>query len=227
MLCLYLQAPFGVFRTMTTGSFRPTAEFITPSAAYGLLLNIAGIEMRSEESTLPMTLIKSGLPKIRVALAALEFPCLHSVYQQLHNYPVGSTGKEDADRTKGCKYNIAPVRRSFLSDIHAYICMDGDQEVESMVEQGMTGKSSRSYGLPFLGDNSFSIDKLSLVKDIKDAYWYTQITSDDDCGLKEHVTRLTIAIDREDMSKTRSGLFAPQDQASSSIPKDAWVEVGY
>ena len=31
-------------RTFTAGWYRPTATFLTPSAAYGLLLNLAGIE---------------------------------------------------------------------------------------------------------------------------------------------------------------------------------------
>lgn len=227
MLCLYLQAPFSVFRTMTTGSFRPTAEFITPSAAYGLLLNIAGIEMRTDSNELPMTIIKNGLPKIRVALGALEFPLLHSAYQQLHNYPVGSTGKEDADRTKGSKYNITPVRRSFLSDIKAYVCFDGNEALESKVKKGLCGESSRAYGLPFLGDNNFLIDKLSLVETIGAAYWYAPIENENDIGLKEHISRLTITIDREDMSKTTSALFAPMGEPSVEIPEAAWVEVGY
>jgi CRISPR-associated protein Cas5t len=45
-----MEAPFAAFRTFTAGSYRPTAEFITPSAAYGLLLNVAGIEMREYDS---------------------------------------------------------------------------------------------------------------------------------------------------------------------------------
>ena len=65
MLCLYLQAPFAALRTFTAGSFRPTADFITPSAAYGLLLNVAGIEMREVSDKHAMTLIRTGLPRFR------------------------------------------------------------------------------------------------------------------------------------------------------------------
>ena len=42
MLCLYVQAPFAACRTFTAGWYRPTATFLTPSAAYGLILNVAG-----------------------------------------------------------------------------------------------------------------------------------------------------------------------------------------
>ena len=54
----YLQAKFAAFRPFVSGSFRPTAGFITPTAAYGLLLNIAGIEMRHDDGQSVMTLIR-------------------------------------------------------------------------------------------------------------------------------------------------------------------------
>ena len=72
MLCLYLQAPFAACRTFTAGWYRPTATFLTPSAAYGLLLNIAGIESRlyehdpSHDGSAPATLTRSGLPAARL-----------------------------------------------------------------------------------------------------------------------------------------------------------------
>ena len=76
MLCLYLQAPFAVCRTFAAGWYRPTATFLTPSAAYGLVLNIAGIESRLREEDAahdgktPASLIQLGLPKVRIAIGA-------------------------------------------------------------------------------------------------------------------------------------------------------------
>ncbi|MBN2380508.1 CRISPR-associated protein Cas5 [candidate division WOR-3 bacterium] len=227
MLCLNLQAPFGAFRTFTAGSFRPTAEFITPSAAYGLLLNIAGIEMRQDDEDHVMTLIKTDLPSFHLALGAVSFPLQHSIYQQLHNYPVGTSAKEHAEDTKGNKYNIVPARRALLSDINAYVCIDGNEEIEAQITEGLKGNSPRTYGLPFMGDNNFLIDKLEPVEKPSEAYWFVPVSSDHESGLREHVTRLTIAIDRADMSQTSSALFAPTKEPSSEIPKDAWVEVGY
>lgn len=227
MLCLYLEAPFATFRTFTAGSFRPTAEFITPSAAYGLLLNIAGIEMRRYEDGLPMTTIKHDLPKFRLALGALSFPSIHSVYQQLHNYPVGSTGKENAERAKGSKYNITPTRRAFLADLKAYICLDARADLENQIKSGLLGSTARNYGLPFLGDNNFLISKLEPVTTPLPARWFERVESEPRDGLPKGVTRLTIAIDRQDMSKTRSALFSPLSEPSETIPDNAWVEVGY
>lgn len=227
MLTLYLEAPFATFRTFTAGSFRPTAEFITPSAAYGLLLNIAGIEMRGYDERLPMTVISRDLPKCRLALGALSFPLIHTIYQQLHNYPVGNQGQDNATRTKGSKYNITPTRRAFLSDLKAYVCLDASSGFETQVKDGLRGNSLRTYGIPFLGDNNFLISRLELVDDCQPAYWYEQILSEQPGGMRGHATRLTIAIDREDMSRTHSALFAPTVERGESIPAGAWVQVGY
>ena len=138
MICLYLQAPFGVFRNFTAGNYRSTAGFLTHSAVYGLLLNIAGIEMREYKEEFSMTLIKTNLPSLKIALGALQFPLKHSLYQQLHNYKVQPTPEDKYHRigpAKGNKYNIKPIRRAILSRIKAYICADGNEKLEKAVVQ--------------------------------------------------------------------------------------------
>lgn len=226
MLCLYLQAPFGTFRTFTTGSFRPTSGFITPTAAYGLLLNVAGIEMR-EDMGKEMTTIRVGLPKVSIALGTLKSPRQHSIFQQLHNYPVGDTGKDHAPNTKGNKYNVAPVRRHVLVDIEAYVCVQGDEEFEFKILEGLHGRQPRKYGLPFLGDNNFMIDRLQLVTKLDPAHWFVRIGSEDQGCSHDNVTRLTLFIDRKDFSKTQSALFASIKTPTSEIPNESWCEIGY
>jgi CRISPR-associated protein Cas5t len=226
MICLYLQAPFGVFRTFTSGSFRPTAGFVTPSAAYGLLLNAAGIEMRRDDGASPMTLISKGLPPLKLALGAIEWPTRHSIFQQLHNYPVGSTGKEHAPNTKGSKYNIVPARREFLADVKGYICADGDRGLESQILEGLRGERPRAYGLPFLGDNNFLPDRLEPITEPLPAYWMERVPDGEE-EMRDNVMRLTITIDRMDLSRSKSVLFAPsKDKGLSPTPK-SWVEVNY
>lgn len=226
MLYLHLDAPFAVFRTFATGSFRPTAGFITPSAAYGLLLNIAGVEMRSglDEET---TGIEPGLPKCTIALGALSLPRESTLYQQLHNYPIGNTGGDHAPFTKGTKYNIGPVRRALLSDIRAYICVKTGDDLEMGITRGLEGNGPRSYGLPFLGDNNFLIDKLELVDSLQPALWFKRIEPEDQEATGEYVTRLSITVNREDQSKTTTALFAPTKEYLTEIPNSAWVEVVY
>ena len=51
MLTIYLEAPFAAFRVFSAGWYRPTSTFLSPSAAYGLLMNIAGVETRLAEES--------------------------------------------------------------------------------------------------------------------------------------------------------------------------------
>src|SRR5947209_665819 len=167
MLCLYLQAPFAACRTFTAGWYRPTATFLTPSAAYGVLLNVAGIESRLREEEdghdgeTPASLTRPNLPKVRLALGAPaapeaeRYPRVQTVFQQLHNYPVGTSGQERAESTKGNKYNITPVRREFLTGLRAIIALDSNPDLEDRVRRGLRGEFNvRRYGLPFLGANA-------------------------------------------------------------------------
>ncbi|MGA3115809.1 MAG: type I-MYXAN CRISPR-associated protein Cas5/Cmx5/DevS [Syntrophobacteraceae bacterium] len=228
MIFLYLKAPFGAFRTFTSGSFRPTAGFITPSAAYGLLLNVAGIEMRHDDGVSLMTGVAKGLPPVRLSLATLQWPgpARQSLLQQLHNYPVGSTGKEHAPGAKGSKYNIIPVRREFLMDINAYIGVDGNPELEKRILDGLQGKTARLYGVLFLGDNNFLIDRLEPLEQPQPAHWFEKVQEVEE-RIRKNVMRLTITIDRADLSRSRSMLFAPCPGKRATPTSDSWVEVNY
>ena len=226
MICLYVQAPFAVFRTFAAGSFRPTAGFITLSAAYGLLLNIAGIESRFDDGKSPMTLMKKDLPSAKIALGSLTVPQIQSLYQQAHNYPVGNTGAEHAPATKGSKYNITPVRREFLSNIRAYICLKDNPDLVERVRSGLHGThNSFRYGLPFLGDNNFLIDIMREEADRQPAYWYEKINENDVQVPRSRTTRLTITIDRQNMANTTNALFFPWLEPRVDIPENAWVAV--
>lgn len=226
MLYLYVVAPFAAFRTFSTGSYRPTAWFITHSAAYGLLLNIAGIEMRYNDGKSPMTLIKKELPIVKIALGALEMPQQQTIYQQLHNYPVGSTNKEKLERTKYNKNNIAPVRRAFLSSLNAYICMKDNYELEQSILEGLLGNSPRTYGLPFLGDNNFLPDKFEAVDVLQPAIWFVKLNPKS-MDINDRLERLTTMIDRANMANTSSDIFSPTKIPSIDIPEEAWVEIKY
>ena len=243
MLWLYVEAPFAVCRTFTAGWYRPTATFLTPSAAYGLVLNLAGIESRLREGDeghdgkTPATLMRPGLPAIKLVLGApavnryghqvrfdQAFPQVHTVYQQLHNYPVGASGKERAEDCKGNKYNITPVRREFLSDLRAVVGIDAEMEVIDRVRQGLNGEFPR-YGVPFLGDNNFLLDRAELRDNPGPAYWFTPVT-EAGSGPKPRTVRLTVNIDRADLSRTTSQLFAPSDHATAEPPESAWTLMG-
>ena len=252
MFALYVEAPFAVFRTFTAGWYRPTATFLTPSAAYGLLLNIAGIESRLREGEpghdgkTPATLTRPGLPVVELALGAPEFtlrqghmirppedeiyPRVQTIFQQLHNYPVGSSGKERAESTKGNKYNITPVRREYLSNLRAVIAMRGNKELATRVRRGLAGEFfTGRYGTPYLGDNAFLVDRLEVLPEpLPPIRWFERIGAELAAGVRDRATRLTMVIDRANLSSTTSALFAPQAKAapeSSDPPDSAWTTI--
>lgn len=232
---ILVQAPFAVFRVFSAGSIRPTAAFITPTAAYGLLLNFAGVNTRYDNGRSPMTLMKVDLPTLRIALGVaesadgeLKLPAMQSVFQQLHNYPVGGSGKERAATTKGSKYNVTPVRRQFLSGLQAVIALECDPPILETIRASLDGKTvADQFGLPFLGDNSFLPDRVERLGSEVAAHWFEEVGPDSrSVGTLEDVSRLTQWIDRTDMSKTRSALYAPIQTASVEPSEAAWTEVG-
>ncbi|MFN7932979.1 MAG: CRISPR-associated protein Cas5 [Bryobacteraceae bacterium] len=228
MLQLRLQAPFGAFRHLAAGSYRPSAPFLTPSAAYGLLLNIAGIETRWDDGKAAMTLMRKDLPQMKLAIGRVAEAEVQTLYQQLHNYPVGATGKDRAESCKGNKYNIQPIRREFLSGIDASLwCRSDDGVVEERIRRGLRGEpleGVRRYGLPFLGDNNFLIDVLREEPDPPPAQWLRRLRAKDPQAGTERM-RMTISIDRADMTKTSAGLFAWSEEPSAAPPDAAWVVV--
>jgi len=227
MLYLYLEAPFATFRTFTAGSFRPTAPFMTYSAAYGLLLNLAGEDMRHDDGKSPMTLIKNKLPKVEIALGEREPAQRHICYQQLHNYPVGNQGKEHAPRTKGNKYNIVPARRTFLSGLEVCLGVQADADLESKIIRGLRGEIEGRYGLPFLGDNNFLPDRIDVLDRPHEAHWLVPVGEGEEPTGSPEPMRLTVTIDRADMSRTVARLFRLDGEETATIPAEAWVEVAY
>lgn len=241
MLCLYLEAPFAACRTFTAGWYRPTATFVTPTTIYGLLLNVAGIESRLYEhdpvhtGKVPASLMSDGLPPMRLALGIppdpsghLVFPRSQSLYQQLHNYPVGVDAGMPAEISMGRKNNITPVRREFLSDVRVLIGLDTDTDLEDRVRRGIRGELNEArYGMPFLGDNSFLLDRLEERMGDPLAYWYEQVAPDSAAEPRPGTTRVTTWIDRADMSRTRSCLFAPAESIVplSKAPVSVWITV--
>ncbi len=226
MLYLRIKAPFAAFRSFTAGSFRPTAPFITPSAAYGLLMNIAGIETRRDDGVSLMTLTADDTPSFEIAIGAVTFPERQSIFQQLHNYPVGASAKEREESCRGSKYNIQPIRREFLSGIDACIAIKGLEETERKIRSGLKGENNASrYGVLFLGDNAFMPDIIREESNPVESYWYVRLAKGA-YGPKDKLCRLTVTIDRADMTRTSSPLFHPIETATAEIPDEAWIQVG-
>jgi CRISPR-associated protein Cas5t len=235
MDCLWLRirAPFAAFRAFQAGVYRSTSPIMPPSAAFGLVLNLAGIEMRDSTPGVT-TLIRQDLPSLHLAVG---LPCIESeagdlilatesavstLYQQLHSYPVGASGKELKAKTHGAKFWITPVRREMLVGFDMILGVRGDSHILQRVQLGLKGQLDEPrYGLPFAGDNSFLFDRIDILDQPPPTRWYVQMQPDDRPMKGSY--RLTVGIDRADNSKTSGFLYAPTDEAMLEPPELAWT----
>ena len=141
--------------------------------------------------------------------------------------PGGNARNEHATETKGTKYQIKPVRREFLFGFEALIRIDADTDLENRIGQGVEGSLPQPrYGLPFLGDNAFLPDVIDAIDVCPKAYWFSRTVDAEGVPLREGMTRLTVWIDRADMSKTVSHLYVPTEEPTAEPPDDAWTTVG-
>ena len=227
MFTLYLQAPFARFQHFVGGKWRPTADFITPSAAFGLVLNLASIEMREGVGRRRYTQIKSGVADMEIALGALEMPTKQRVLQHLHTYAQHPTGveKERAEDCHGHPHKISPCWRETLVGIRAYVAVKPihPASLEERVRDGLAGKLPR-YGVPFLGDSNYTLDVVRMATTVEPAQWFEQVSGDQ--GGLPHVTRLTVTIDRDDSARTVTRSFRPTEPCVV-VPQAAWVRVKY
>ncbi|MCI0693277.1 type I-MYXAN CRISPR-associated protein Cas5/Cmx5/DevS [candidate division KSB1 bacterium] len=221
-LWLRVRAPFAAFRGFQAGVYRASAPVMPPSAAYGLVLNLAGIEMRDPTPGVT-TLIRADLPALRIAVGMISAPERSTLYQQLHSYPVGASGKELKEKTYGAKFWITPVRRELLVNYDGMIGVESDDEsLLQRIRKGLRGELPEArYGLPFAGDNNLLIDRIDVEPEPPLTRWYARMQPDD--PPRKGSCRLTVGINRTDNSRTSSLLCAPLAEGRSIPPEAAWT----
>ncbi|WP_078131287.1 CRISPR-associated protein Cas5 [Leptospira kirschneri] len=229
---IHIKAPFAAYRYFQAGNYRATMPTIPHSAAYGLILNFAGIEMRTavnEMTTLIKNVVKDYsfenedfIPSLEIAIGDIETTIKGLVYQQLHDYP--PTIKDDKkEKAKGTKPRIIPTRREFLVGLNTMIGVRTNLSgFMKKIQSGLNGDIENRYGLPFAGDNNLLFNFLEIYEEaIYPATWYYPVTEDE---IPETETvRLTVGIDRLNNSKTTAPLFATTKEKSLQPPPNAWV----
>jgi len=236
MIRLLIEAPFAACRPMTAGWYRPTAGFLTHSAAYGLILNVAGVESRLGEhepghpGRVPATVTRAGLPAFRLALGlpeGAELPRVGSLFQQLHSYPISKDNASiKPEHALGRKNHIAPVRREVLCDLRVAAVVQADGDFEALVRRGLGGGCNEArYGVPFLGDNNLTLDRIEEVE-AAPARWFALADAGRGERPRSGTSRLTAYVDRVATIGTRSALFSPQEGPSIEPPEPALVPVG-
>ena len=236
MIWLDIEAPFAACRPMMAGWHRPATGFLTHSAVYGLVLNLAGVESRLGEHEpghpggVPASVTRAGLPSFRLALGlpdGADLPRIGTVFQQLHNDSVaaGNAGIKP-EFALGRKNNIAPVRRELLSNLRVVAVVHADDDFAEIIRHGLHGgRNDRRSGLPFLGDNNFTLDRLEEIEPRR-ARWFALADATRGEPPRAGTTRLTAYVDRLTPIGSRSALFAPTEDASATPPESAFVPVG-
>jgi CRISPR-associated protein Cas5t len=193
------------FAPLAAGAYIPTQKFLPHSAAYGLVLNLAGINAR-----------KIIPPPLRLAVGAVgAFPDVLVGCQHRHAWLVGNTAK--LERPHGDKDAIKFTRVEYLANLNAAIAVEGELEVLSRVRE------QRGDTL-FLGENDRFASQVRFLDVAPEAYWYRPVARDERIRDVRHSTYLTIRIDRVDSSKTVSKLFCPLTEATAEIPDEAWQD---
>jgi CRISPR-associated protein Cas5t len=224
-LWLRVRAPFATYSTLRSGTYRDTMPIMPPSAAYGLILNLAGIEMRGSLQH-SITPIRSDLPPLKLAFGRVAAnPSEVSVLlQHMHNYPVGATGKERKVKTHGSKYGIEPTHRETIVDLDMMLGIIADPTLILRVKQGLTGEDNYPrYGLPFAGDNNYLFDRIDCLDEPLLAHWF--VSPDSKLELEPGAVSLTVEIDRNAPSKTKSMLFSATKDSLTSLPDLAWLSM--
>jgi CRISPR-associated protein Cas5t len=221
VLFLRLDAPFAAFRWLQAGVYRGTYPVIPHSAAWALALNLAGIETRGALDEV-VTAIRPDAPHLDVAVGVLRQAERSTLYQQLHGYPVGNSGKDLQARTRGQKYWIAPAKREILVGLVCVIGVRGSAAILESIPRGLAGTLPiERYGLPFAGDNQFLFSRIDLVDNVE-ARWFVPLRPGE---TPKESTRLTTVIDRANASRTKAPLFAPT-AAACHCPPEAWIDIG-
>jgi CRISPR-associated protein Cas5t len=224
-LWLRVRAPFATYSTLRSGTYRDTMPIMPPSAAYGLILNLAGIEMRGSLQH-SITPIKPDLPPLKLAFGRVAAnPSEVSVLlQHMHNYPVGTSGKEHKTKTHGSKYGIEPTHRETIVDLDMMLGIIADPTLISRVKQGLTGKDNYPrYGLPFAGDNNYLFDRIDCLDEPLPTHWFVSL--DSNLELEPGAVSLTVEIDRHAPSKTKSILFSATKDSLTSLPDPVWLSM--
>ncbi|MCU1263773.1 MAG: hypothetical protein JWM21_91 [Acidobacteria bacterium] len=222
---LRVRAPFATYRTFQAGVYRTSSPVMPHSAAFGLILNLAGIEMREAQSLYePTTRIREDVPRLRIAVGSVKLAEKSSLFQQLHTYPVGDSGGHLEPKTKGAKFWIVTARREVLVGLDCVLGVQSSEELglSNLIQRGLRGEITRGYGLPFAGDNNFLFDRIEVFRQPPiDALWYAPLKSGE--GPQKGSCQLTIGINRADNSKTSSQLFTPTATTMTMPPDEAWI----
>jgi CRISPR-associated protein Cas5t len=207
MLYIYFRAPFAAFRPFRNVELSPTAEFLTHSAAFGILLGLAGIERN----------LKKKYVGAHISIGCLRMPTVERSLQLLIQ------GKRKFEIEKGGNFKLRPFVREVLCGIEGYIGLE-HTELEQLVKQGIDAPTTLDYwGIPFMGDNNFFIERLDLKGNPEPCQWLCEVG--EDLHIQgQKLFYLSVWTDYVNSEKSDSRLFYLGEKTNSP-PQSAWIPI--
>ena len=207
MRFIYFKAPFAAFRPFKSFELCPTADFITHSAAYGLLLGLAGIEREDKES----------FADARIVIGRKHPAKKGRIFQQLID------GKRELAHDEGGDFNLRPFWREVLYDLEGYVGLD-HPALEEFVDKGIRHPSTLSYwGLPFMGDNNFLLERAEIHETPTPCRWF-DVYKGEKLSRRERLHYLSVWTDYNTGADSRGLLFFLTEEKESP-PETAWISL--
>lgn len=207
-LYVHFKAPFGAFKPFQSVEMLATTAFVTHSAAYGLLLGLAGVDRDRKEDFIGA----------QVAIGMSHMPRRGRTYHQLHVIPQ-TPGKDEIERAKGTKQRIRPYWREVLINLEGCIGLK-DERLEPLVRQGINDPQTLDYwGLPFMGDNNFFIERLALISEPEECQWFCPLEPKN-VSRNDRYFYLSVWTDYSNGETSNSLLFSLEDDLNK-----AWITI--
>lgn len=227
LLILNIQAPFASWRSFSTGRAQGVLPVIPPSAAFGLFLNLAGIEMKAgvlekmKGNTYFCHPNRDDLPHLEVATGTCSDMSSGELIHHMHGYVQtvskgtlgGKKQKEYEDSFHGRKFSIFLGRRKYLNGYNGLVACRNNPEIISKIRHNLEHGTD---DVPFAGSTNLTFDVIREV-DNQECHWY----------VKSETARsipLTISVHRSKKDTSVRRLFTRSGNATKSPPENAWTK---
>ena len=217
-LILHIKAPLGVSRQLSTESHRGTYPVLSHTTLYGLLCNLAGVEMRVYDPNFKNMAIRTDLPKIGIRVGYVSLPMHSRLFEHtLKKMKNGDKKSEIGDVGKACRQFIKPKRTDYLTKLDLYVEVSARSELIDRIRRYITGVNVDTilgtdkvrYGLPFIGTNNCTVQSIDIVDTFPDGelYWLNHMTKTTQ-KTHEFAVSMPVWIDRQHVNNTKVGYFS-------------------
>lgn len=200
------------------GGIQATWPIPTPSEAYGILLNLCGVDV-NDHGCQPALPARRDAPSFWVAIGSQATAGGGKILSHQHFHRVGKEGTDP----RGMKTSIEPASREVLVGTQFVLGMaDEDRALIDRIITCLRGDIP-AYNFLTAGTSDSLIDRVKVLDAPPAANWYITPEPGKSPGRGSH--RFPIWLDRRNEGKSRWGILCPSG-LSNNVPVAAWIRVG-